>query len=226
MSVNKAAMPVGLDVSTAIYWAKAAGIKINRKPKTFIEPLRLRAIDELKGGADKTDVATRAGVSRQSIEALLYSELGLHEQWWAIRHAAAQARMRQVWLDARTTHPTLATKYLRNLYPSAYSWLYAHDRDWLQAHKPERVKPLIVASKVRWDERDREFCEAVEKAVLELTATLGPKKPKLWQICQAVPDLRPKLYALDRLPLMRRAIDLALQRKPKDEGTNGELFPS
>jgi hypothetical protein len=134
--------------------------------------------------------------------------------------------MHQVWLDARTTHLTLATKYLHNLCPSAFNWLYAHDRDWLQAHKPELVKPLIVAGKVRWDERDREFCEAVEKAVLELTAALDPKKPKLWQICQAVPDLRPKLYALDRLPLTRRAIDRALQRKPKDEGKNGGLFPS
>ena len=39
-----------------------------------------------------------------------------------------------------------------------------------------------------------------------------------WQLYQAIPELKAKRSALHRLPLTRKAIDIALKAKPKGEG--------
>jgi hypothetical protein len=74
-------------------------------------------------------------------------------------------------------------------------------------------------SSVKWDERDETLSQAVREAVLRLTSSQASGQLRLWQIYQVVPDLKPKLARLDRLPLTRRALDEALSRRvsPQDQ---------
>lgn len=226
MSLRQVSAMLDIDVATAIAWATAAGIRVNRRPQKLAGFIRQAAINALAQGADKAAVARDTGVSIGTITRLLFGEIGLHEKWQSARHTAVQQRMRQIWQETESTYSGLGIKYFRSLCPAAYAWLYRNDREWLNAHKPAsgRTANLSGKPRVQWDERDRNLSVAVEKTAHRLVSENGRKKLMLWQLCQALPELRTKLNALDRLPLTRHAIDQALHRNLASPGLCGDLL--
>lgn len=215
LSFRLAAKAVGIDVGTAMAWAAQAGLSIARRPKKLTGAIRQQAILELQNGADKTVVATNANVSVVTITKLLLSEVGLHAAWCKSRAKRAQTSAREVWLQLLKTHAGLGIKFMRAVDPAAYAWLYRNDRAWLDDHKPKRLAITMdpCANRVLWDVRDDSLSVEVEHAVLDLGQRAGTRPIKLWQIYQLVPALKAKLAALDRLPLTRRVIEQALQRR-------------
>lgn len=214
-SLRMAAKSLGVDVGTAMAWAAQAGLSVPRRPKKLTGHLRRQAITDLQSGADKAVVAANAGVSVITITKLLLSEVGLHAAWCHAKETKARASERQAWEELLRTHKGLGVKFIRALNPSAYIWLYRNDRAWLDDHKPDRPAETMAlgGARVMWDARDEALSEVVRQAVLELRKRLGTAQIKLWQIYQAVPELKAKLAALHRLPLTRRVIDLALRRR-------------
>lgn len=65
-----------------------------------------------------------------------------------------QQLYRSVWSLARHEQPAFSTKRLRSQAPAAYTWLYRHDRAWLDNNKPLRCLPRAVTSRVNWRQRD------------------------------------------------------------------------
>jgi hypothetical protein len=57
-----------------------------------------------------------------------------------------------------------------------------------------------------WDQRDRQLSEQVRRVALELHAAEPDRRIKLFQIHQRLPELKAKLFKMDRLPLSRRAL--------------------
>lgn len=214
LSMRMAAKTLGIDVGTAMAWAAQSGLAASRRPKKLMGERRQQAIAQLRKGADKDVVAADADVSVVTITKLLLSEVGLHAAWQQARHQKARASARNTWEKLVRTHGGLSVKFLRSLDPAAYAWLYRNDRAWLDAHKPDRetVATTTKLPRVRWDVRDEALSGEVARAVLVLKKRTGNRQVKLWQIYQAVPALKPKLAALDRLPLTRRAIEAALRR--------------
>ena len=213
-SARMAAKAIGIDVGTAMSWAAQAGLLISRRPKKLVAELRQRTIAELQEGIDKAVVAANAQVSVVTITKLLLSEVGLHAAWRQARAQRARATAREVWVQLLQTHPGVGTKFLRALEPAAYAWLYRNDRAWLDSHKPDQ-QTLPARSgglHVLWDERDQTLSAEVKQAAQVLRRGAGTRQIKLWQIYQAIPALKAKIAALDRLPLTRRAIDQAIQR--------------
>lgn len=224
LSLRQASLRLGIDVGTAIVWATAAGMQVGRRPKKLAGQVRQTAISALRQGANKAKVANEAGVAIGTITKLLFGEVGLHAAWQAARQTEMQAKMRQDWLDTRRANPVLSIKYLRSLNPATYAWLYRNDREWLWGQKPAESNPSNQPGikRVRWDERDHELSAAVQQTVHQLVTGDGHKKLMLWQLCQALPELRAKLNALARLPLTRRAIDEALGRLPRESHQSGD----
>ena len=213
-SARMAAAAIGIDVGTAMSWAARSGLSISRRPKKLVAELRHRTIAELQNGIDKAVVAANAQVSVGTITKLLLSEVGLHAAWRQAREQRAQATAREVWVQLLQTHLGVGTKFLRDLEPAAYAWLYRNDRAWLDSHKPDQ-QTLPARSgglHVLWDERDQTLSADVKQAAQVLRTGAGTRQIKLWQIYQAIPALKAKIAALDRLPLTRRAIDQAIQR--------------
>lgn len=213
-SMRMAAKSLGVDVGTAMAWAAQAGLSVPRRPKKLTGHLRRLAITDLQSGEDKVVIAENAGVSVVTITKLLLSEVGLHAAWCQARETKARASARQTWETLLRTHKGLGVKFLRALDPAAYAWLYRNDRAWLDEHKPDRQTETMASggARVMWDARDEALSGVVKRAVLELRKRPGAQQIKLWQIYQAVPELKAKLAALHRLPLTRRVIDLALRR--------------
>lgn len=211
-SVRKAASLVGVDPQTALMWAAKAGIAISRRPQKLSTDVRAKAIRELRKGADKGQVASRAGVSIETITRLLLSDAKLHADWSQARSEKARTHARNLWLELLQSSGSLGVKWMRTMDPRTYAWLYRNDRAWLDAHKPD---PLSESQRFRppsvdWVARDEQLCTLVREAALRLMEEQGISRIYLWQLCQQIPDLRAKQAQLPRLPRTLEAIKAAL----------------
>lgn len=214
-SNTSAAREVGVSVATAMMWAAAAGLSAVRRPKILTADRRSALIADLKGGADKHDAANQHGLSIPTVTRVLHTEVGLHDAWKAARFRLARDSAREAWKSLVSTFDGAGAKLLRHMHPAAFSWLYRHDRAWLRAHSVrEDATDMHRRPVVRWDERDQALSVAVQRAVFDLSFVGGAQRLKLWHIYQAVPDLKPKLRVLGRLPLTRSVLEKALGLAP------------
>lgn len=207
-SATSAAAELGVDVATVMAWAAAAGVQVSRRPKVLKPSVRQKLVNSLRRGADKSEAAGECAVSVETVTRLLRTEVGLHAAWTAARFAAAQSRARKKWERVCASHVGCGVKLLRALEPAAYAWLYRNDRAWLLHTTPGRATPASAdrRSTVRWDERDLQLSVRVQRAVECLARTSRGRPVQLWQVYQEVPELKPKLRALDRLPLTARVL--------------------
>jgi hypothetical protein len=223
-SVTAAARSIGIEVATAMAWAAAAGVAVSRRPKILTLELRRSLVQNLQAGLNKVDAAARHGVSVETVTRVLRTEIGLHAAWVAARTNLARQAAREAWLSLLAQQPSLGMKLMRASNPAAYAWLYRNDRQWLREHAPS-VRTGVSeprASSVRWDERDEVLSLAVRRAALHLSEERPGRVLRLWQIYQVVPELRPKLSDLERLPLTRRALESVLGRSKT--GSRPPLF--
>lgn len=219
MTFRKAAAALHVDVNTAMAWAAKSGISADRRPKKLKPELRAAVLEQLQNGVNKQTVATTSGLSVGTITRLLSTEVGLHDAWVAARDRHARQTSREAFAAAVEKHAASGMKFIRSLIPAEYAWLYRNDRAWLDDHKPDARKAVTNAGleRVKWDERDRVLNLQVQQTVLELRQQATAGRLKLWQIYQRVPELKAKLSVLDRLPLTRHALAVALDRIPREK---------
>ena len=225
-SVTAAAGELGIDVATAMAWAAQAAIPVGRRPKVVKGKLRQSLVKKLRQGADKADVAASHGVSVPTVTRILRTEIGLHSAWTTARFEAAKRRARGAWLELLAQHRSMGTKLLRAMDPATYAWLYRNDRTWLDGNRPDRTARNTTSrtSRVRWDERDQALSLAVQRAAVELSDRIEGRPLKLWQVYQAVPELKAKLSVLDRLPLTQEALRHVLGPQRRRGGNQGRLL--
>ncbi len=218
-SITAAAQRADVDVATAMSWAAASGLAVKRRPKVLKPEILKALIADLSKGIDKASVAKRYGVSIVTVTRILRTEAGLHLNWKRACLDGARSRARKAWLQALNGHGKLGVKFMRALQPAAYAWLYRNDRLWLEAHKPEAAADLRgpSVSSVRWNERDQFLSQLVLQAAHDLRRTQRSRL-KLWQIYQVVPELKPKLATLQRLPLTLRALAQVLEKSVSESG--------
>jgi len=172
----------------------------------------------LRRGDDKGVIAVRHEVSVQTVTRALRNEPGLASQRKLAIQKRDQARARADWDAALRRWPTMQQKELRRHVGSAFSWLYRHDRDWLMNHQPIDPLRIRLSPRVDRDGRDTALAAAVRRVACELAAGGVAMPIPLWRITQALPDLKAKLGALDRLPLTHEALRQIARRRPRKEG--------
>lgn len=205
--VSSAARDLGIDPATAMAWAAAEGISVNKRPSVIRGAVRARMIKALGAGRSKQAVASLGGVSIASVNRLLRTEVGLHECWRTAQFQRRQRLARRRWARAATTNPISGVKAARMLEPAAYAWLYRNDKTWLDDHVAGMAHAIRLGGlHVDWDSRDEALATAVRRTALELGIEAPGKKVRLWQLYQRLPELKAKLSKLDRLPLTRSAI--------------------
>lgn len=215
-SARATAQQLGVDTSTVMVWAAQHGIEVSRRPKIMKADRRPLLIADLRKGMDKAEAAQIYGISIVTVTKLLLSEIGLHDAWHKTRRERARKKARSDWRTLLAAHAGLGTKIIRSMNPAAYAWLYRNDRAWLQENLPARrinTNPTDTP-RIAWDQRDLMLSAMIEAAALEISSAGGQSKIQLWQLYQQVPELKAKLSVLDRLPLTRRVIERALDRRP------------
>ena len=219
-SISAAAKQVGVAVETAMAWAAAVGVVTIRRPKRLVGDAAECLMRELADGAGKQQLAQRYGISVETVTRVLRTQPGLQATWHEKRFDRARESARAAWLNACEGASRVGVKLLRAQEPAAYAWLYRNDRAWLGDHTPPNL-PRAAGHRgdaARWDERDAALSDAVKRAALRLHNSSPSKQLKLWQIYQAVPELKAKLRRLDRLPLTQRALESALAKTSRQEG--------
>jgi hypothetical protein len=102
--------------------------------------------------------------------------------------------------------------------PATFAWLYRNDRAWLEVQaKRQPPAPKSNHSRVDWDARDRGYASQVAEACLLIAAKTATKRITIGALCQAVPDLKPLLSKLDRMPLTGAALRQATRRRRTGE---------
>lgn len=216
LSVRQAAREIGIDTQTAMVWAGSMGLHLSRRPKKLSPMVRAQAVRQLRRGADKADVAAAAGVSVETVTRVLLGEPGLHAAWSAARESKVRARARAAWLTQLEVNGALGLKWIREMAPGVYAWLYRNDRAWLNTHKPASIPPSKRkrVSPVDWSARDQALSALVRETALQLMTEQGLRRVRFWQLYQAIPELKAKMNSLDALPMTRQAIELALKATP------------
>jgi hypothetical protein len=156
---------------------------------------------------NKAEVASRAGITIQSVTRLLFSEPGLHDQWRTARFLAAQNAARDSWRSIQNKFPDCSSNDWRCLDPAVYAWLYRNDRPWLQHSIQNRPKPVSKSPQRRdWQQRDATLAQTVRLAALDWQKNNVGERLTIGDICAVVSGLRQKLSALHKLPLTRQSI--------------------
>lgn len=201
-SVTTASAVVGIATNTGLAWAAAAGCAAAPRPKVLKPDARARLVGLLRAGVGRAHAAAEVGVGVGTVDRLFQTVPQLHEAWTSARLARARAESRSAWTSALAVG---SIKLARAMEPAAYAWLYRNDRDWLREHcdAMPRSDSAPRSSAVRWDERDASMADDLRRAALTL-AKRGVSGPKLWQLYQAMPELKAKLSSLSRLPLTRK----------------------
>jgi transposase len=141
--VTSAARRLGVDPTTGMTWAAAAGVVTSRRPKHLNAECRRRLCADLRRGMAKDRAASKYGLSVTTVTRTLFTEPGVHEAWAAARAERARRLARRRWLTSASRHPDFSAKALRALEPAAYAWLYRNDRAWLQVRtNPRAITPL------------------------------------------------------------------------------------
>ena len=203
---------VGVTVGTGLAWATQLGVTTSRRPKSMSAALQMSVAGELARGDEKSEIAERHQISIQAVTRVLRSEVGLADLRHAARHDRAQHHARRSWLNAVEEWPASTLSELRRFAGAAYTWLRRHDRAWLTAHAPARARSQTAAPRVDWDLRDAELAAAVQRVAAELAAAGASARVRAWEIYRALPELKAKQGALNRLPLTSRALALATRR--------------
>lgn len=213
-SVTAAAHEIGIDTHTAVAWAAGTGVTTSRRPKTLKGQVFEDLVAALRNGMDKADAANLFSVSVPTVTRVLRSVVGLQATWRAVRAASARERARAAWLAAVAQRPGAGLKAVRDMAPGAYAWLYRNDREWVKeaSKRTAYTRVITAAPRVDWDARDHALSAEVRRVSAELAEKTSKSKLALWEIYQALPELKAKLGALERLPLTRRALSEATRR--------------
>lgn len=135
-SIRAAAAATGVSTGTGVRWAQRHGIAYTPRRKLMHEAVIENIRADLKRGLDRTTVAANHGVSLASINRLLSTEHDLRDAWSSVRHEAAREKNRACLLGLVDSQPTISVSQLRKTPGGGWTWLYRHDKVWLEKTLP------------------------------------------------------------------------------------------
>ncbi len=79
---------------------------------------------------------------------------------------------RNAWLSEQKKNPKITRTELASRLRRVYSWLYLHDHEWLEAHKPP-PNYSRVNHRIDWETRDSQLSEEVRREASQLKMMTG-----------------------------------------------------
>jgi transposase-like protein len=123
-----------------------------------------------------------------------------------------RSRHRGIWLEARATFPSSGISELRRRANKTFTWLYRHDRDWLDSNKPGLVDRSPGNSRLDWAARDEQLSQAIDTVVEKLLSHSGSsQRLTITAIGRAMGQLALFQKHLTKLPKTRQKIALVIE---------------
>lgn len=122
------------------------------------------------------EIARRLSVDPNTV--IKYANQNEHDKSEEITEDTDQYKMeyRKQWIDLQKEYPLKSKTELRKMVPAVYTYLYRHDKGWLNVHSPTFQTRTPSVNRVDWKKRDREVIKEVELAVKQLLDRAKPKK--------------------------------------------------
>lgn len=202
-TLSRAAREVGIAVYTAQAWASEKGLPVVKRPRLSRETISAVKSD-LRRGREPSYIADRHELSVQTVKRMLKTDLRLFERWLQANTALRLSAMRRTWLRTIKRHPHTTLKGLRKQQPRCYAWLYRNDKGWLTESLALVPKYQQQPSmRVNWSRRDTELVELLSGTIDGLATANTSQPVTMQQMYQLLPQIKPYLNKLDRLPLTK-----------------------
>jgi len=118
-------------------------------------------------------------------------------------HKEVRAVHRKTWMQLRGFGAGVSKTAMRQQAPATYTWLYRHDKVWLDAHSPARKISIVSARRVDWDKRDESVLAEAQTAVRELLKLQPPVRVTVSKVGKAINLMALLEQHSDKLPLTR-----------------------
>ena len=195
--VSRAAEAAGIDVHAAMAICANAGVRFVRRPKKLDRERSAALSKALEKGTSKDEIERKMGLSRASINRYLRTHPAIAKKHSEVMLETERRKRRASWTRLLGRYPSAAYSRARAESPGLYTWLYRHDRAWLQSTKPAEIPvPSPRRSSVDWEQRDLALAESVDRGARELVHRGATLPLSYWQLCEAVPGLR-EVYRSD-----------------------------
>jgi Tn7-like transposition protein D len=86
---------------------------------------------------------------------------------------SARDEKRAAWERLRDTHPDAGISELHSINPALYTWLYRHDRPWLNRNSPARLQFVPKNNRVDWNARDEGLVDRVIGAAIRIKSDVS-----------------------------------------------------
>lgn len=179
-TLTQASRNLGISVTTLATLARRHNIAFDAKPSVLGMQLRNQVCTWLAAGEAIAVIAQQAHTSPVSIYRVLAGDP------WAkrMRQEALLCRSREsyraLWQNVQERSATASRTQLRRLSPAAWSWLYRHDRQWLDAEIAKRPckQTAEQASSPRrarlpWTRIDRQLTQSLQSTRTRLLRSPG-----------------------------------------------------
>lgn len=196
--------------SRARLCAKQGKNRMGSRPKKLKAELMAAILRDLERGVEKHVVTDRHQISIPTINRLLRANPNLNHAWRIQNHLRRRRTRRYRWKRLLQRHSSLGLKRLRTRAPAVYTWLYRHDRDWLdRVNRCISPQPKSNHAHTDWPALDQALATKVTTAALSLGSSYRNRQIKLWELCAEIPDLRARLASAHNLPKTIKAISQA-----------------
>lgn len=121
---------------------------------------------------------------------------------------------RQIWHDAVQASPDAGVTAIRQQVPAkVYTYLYRHDRAWLQQHSPRKSEHVAPPARCDWHERDRQLATEVGEAAEQLKQAGYRGQISIAAIGRYIGQLGVLQKHPDKLPLTAAALQQVVETR-------------
>lgn len=114
---------------------------------------------------------------------------------------------RNTWCALQTQHTQASKTALRQFAPATYTWLYRHDREWLNTNSPAAQTPICPNNRVNWQKRDEQILSQVKGAVQRLLIVDRPIRITISRVAKAIGQLALIEQHLNQMPMTQTYLD-------------------
>ncbi len=152
----------------------------------------------------KVDIGTVKKYANQSSK---------HDPIKMVDSTSLLSEKRRKWLRLQQQYSTLSVTKLRKVDQALYTWLYRHDRQWLDRHSPRQKRKPSENYRVDWSERDQKVLKEVQTAVQQLHSMRKPIHINISRIGKETGRLALFERHLDKLPETKAYLKQVVETK-------------
>ncbi|MXR70312.1 transposase [Shewanella sp. JBTF-M18] len=149
-------------------------IAVNLKPKKITESVKKRIMFLAGKGFHRSVIAKRVGISVGSVEQQISSSPSLVQWRKQCKYESRRRKYKLRVMKFISQGTTVIRQQVKASCSAEFYWLYAHEKQWLEAHLPIAQKP-IVKPRVDWRQRDKllipKVCSIMKKYQNKLSRT-------------------------------------------------------